>query len=70
MAVRRGSTRFVVGLAAVVALVVASDSDLPLGYLAPETIVRVPYDPTGECGEAVATPPGSPRQFGTPPAGR
>jgi DNA-binding CsgD family transcriptional regulator len=48
----------------------ALNPDLPLGHLAPETIVRVPYDPTGECGEAVATPPGSPRQFGTPPAGK
>jgi len=48
----------------------ALNPDLSLGYLAPETIVRVPYDPTGECGEAVPTPPGSPRQFGTPPASR
>ena len=48
----------------------ALNPDLPLAHLAPETIVRVTYDPTGECGEAVATPHGSPRQFGTPPAGK
>jgi DNA-binding CsgD family transcriptional regulator len=44
--------------------------DLPLGPLPPETVVNVPYDPDGECGEAVQTPPGSPRQFGTPPAAK
>ena len=35
----------------------ALNPDLPLGYLAPETIVKVPYDPKGECGELVPTPP-------------
>lgn len=42
--------------------------NLPLGHLAPETIVRVPYDPDSGCQELQPTPPGSPGQFGTPPS--
>lgn len=41
--------------------------DIPDGPLAPETIIKVPYDPTGECGELQPTPAGAPRSFGTPP---
>ena len=46
----------------------ALNPDLPLGYLPPETIVKVPYDPDSACQELEPTPPGSPQQFGTPPA--
>ncbi|MGB4862529.1 MAG: helix-turn-helix transcriptional regulator [Tepidiformaceae bacterium] len=41
---------------------------LPLGPLPPETIVKVPYDPSGECGQLEPTPLGAPRRFGTPPS--
>jgi DNA-binding CsgD family transcriptional regulator len=39
--------------------------DLPLGYLAPDTVVRVPYNADSECGEAALTP--APQQI--PPVG-
>lgn len=41
---------------------------LRLGPLPPDTVVNVPYDPTGECTELEPTQPGAPRRFGTPPS--
>jgi DNA-binding CsgD family transcriptional regulator len=44
--------------------------DLRPGYLPPDTVVKVPFNPNQECGELVPTPTGAPTQFGTPSASR
>lgn len=45
----------------------ALNPGIPDGPVAPDTVIRVPFDPSRECGEANMTPAGSmPKPGGTP----